>query len=75
MQSKSTLINEAKAIGLNVNDNRNKVMERLPDNNRGDNAVIQGHTFEKVHQFTHLRASISGNNDWSNSRIIKAENT
>ncbi|VVC43813.1 HMG-I/HMG-Y, DNA-binding, conserved site [Cinara cedri] len=51
-------------------------MELLPENNHVDNVVIQGHTFEKVHQFTYLGASISGNNDWSielNRRNIKAE--
>jgi len=53
-------------------------MELLPDNNQVSNVVIQGHTFEKVHQFTYLGDSISGNYDWSielNSRIIKAEKT
>jgi hypothetical protein len=76
MQCTTVLINEAKTIGLNVNDSKTKVMELLPKNNQVDNIVIQGHTFEKVHQFTYLGTSISGNNDWSielNSRIIKAE--
>jgi hypothetical protein len=75
-QCTANLINEAKTIGLNVNDNKTKVMELLPGNNQVDNVVIQGHTFEKVRQFTYLGTSISGNNDWSielNSRIIKAE--
>jgi len=74
-QCTAVLINEAKTIGLNVN-NKTKVMELLPGNNQVDNVVIQGHTFEKVRQFTYLGTSISGNNDWSielNSRIIKAE--
>ncbi|VVC31914.1 Reverse transcriptase domain [Cinara cedri] len=47
-QSTTTLINEAKTIGLNVNDNKTKVMELLPENNHVDNIVIQGHTFEKA---------------------------
>ncbi|VVC24222.1 Hypothetical protein CINCED_3A017438 [Cinara cedri] len=75
-QSTTALISEAKTIGLNLNDNKTKVMELLPDNNQVDNVVVQEHTFEKVHQFTYPEASISSNNDWSielNSRIIKAE--
>jgi len=51
-------------------------MELLREYNQVENVVIQGHTFEKVHKFTYLGTSISGNNDWSielNSRIIKAE--
>jgi hypothetical protein len=67
---------EAKTIGLNVNDNKTKVMELLPENNQVENVVIQGHTFKKVHQFTYLGAAISSNNDWPielNTRIIKAE--
>ncbi|KAF0752612.1 putative G-protein coupled receptor 158 [Aphis craccivora] len=52
------------------------MMELLPENNPDENVVIQGHTFEKVHQFTYLCVAISGNNDWFielNSRIIEAE--
>ncbi|XP_050435085.1 uncharacterized protein LOC126842241 [Adelges cooleyi] len=48
-QSTVALINEAKTIGLNVNDNKTKVMELLPENNQVGNVVIQGRTFEKVH--------------------------
>lgn len=58
-QSTAALINGA--IGLNVNDNKTKVMELLRENNQVENVVIQGHTFEKVHQFTYLEATISGN--------------
>lgn len=36
-QSTLTLINKAKAIGLNVNDDKTKVMELLPDNGGGKN--------------------------------------
>ncbi|VVC44120.1 Reverse transcriptase domain [Cinara cedri] len=75
-QSIVALINEAKTIGLNLNDNETKVMELLPDNNQVDNVMIQEYKFEKVHQFTYLGVSISSNNDWFielNSRIIKAE--
>lgn len=32
---------------LNVNDNKTKVMELLPENNQVNIVVIQGHTFEK----------------------------
>lgn len=52
VQSIAALINEAKTIGLNVNDNKTKVMELLTEN-PVENLVIQGHTFEKVHQFTY----------------------
>lgn len=65
VQSTAALINEAKTIGLNLNDDKTKVMELLRENNQVKNVVIQGHTFEKVHQFTYLGATISGNNDWS----------
>jgi len=33
--------------------------------------VIQGHTFEKVRQFTYLGATISSNNDCSNRPTLK----
>jgi len=47
-----------------LNDNKTKVMELSPDKNQVDNVVVQGHTFEKVHQFTYLGVSINCNNDW-----------
>jgi hypothetical protein len=53
-------------------------MGLLSDNDQIPNVVIQGHTFEKVRQFIHPGAFISGNNDWSielNNSIIKAEKT
>lgn len=77
-QINAAVINDEKAIELHVNDNKTKVMKLLPDNNQVHNVLIQGHTFEKVHQFTYLGASIRGNNDWIiklTSRIIKVENT
>lgn len=49
IQNTATLMNEAKAIGLAVNDNKTKVMELLTTNHHAGNVVIQGHTFEKVH--------------------------
>jgi len=64
-QNTSTLVNEAKAFELTVNYNKTKVMELLSINNHANNLVIQGHTIEKVHQFTYLDATISDNNGWS----------
>jgi hypothetical protein len=40
VQSTVALINETKTIGLNVNDNKTKVMELLPKNNQVENVVI-----------------------------------
>jgi RNA-binding protein YhbY len=62
-QSTSALLNEAKAIKLNVNDDKIKFMKVLPENDQVENVVILGHTFVKVRIFTYLRASICGNND------------
>lgn len=36
-QSTAALINEAKTIWLNINDNKTKVMELLPENNQVEN--------------------------------------
>jgi len=62
-QNTTTLINEVKAIGLTVDNNKTKVMELFPSDNHVNNVVIQKYTFEKVHQFTYLGATISSNND------------
>lgn len=40
-QNTATLINEAKTIGLAMNDNKTKVMKLLPTNNHAENMVIQ----------------------------------
>lgn len=40
-------------------NDKTKVMKLLPSNNLIDNVVFQGHTFEKVNQFTYLGDSIS----------------
>lgn len=75
-QSTATLINEAKVIGLNVNNDKLNVMKLLPDINQVDNVVTQGNKFGKLNQFTYLGVSISNNNDWFidlNNRIIKTE--
>lgn len=41
--------------------------------------IVQGHTFEKVQQFTYINAIIHGNNDWTveiiNSEIEQASHT
>jgi len=34
-------------------------MEQLQINNHASNVIIQGHTFEKVYQFTNLAATVS----------------
>jgi hypothetical protein len=48
LQSTSAQFNKAKAKGLNMNDNKTKVMELILDKNQVDILVIEGHTFEKV---------------------------
>ncbi|KAL4135053.1 hypothetical protein QTP88_006715 [Uroleucon formosanum] len=64
MRNTKTLIQEAKKIGLKINEEKTKVMETLPENDEEDLTVVN-YVFKKAHSFKYLDVTITDNNDWN----------
>ena len=77
VRNTKTLIQEAKKIGLEINEEKTKVMETLPEKDEED-LTVDDYVFEKAQSFKYLGVTITGNNDWNTeitSRLLKAERT
>jgi hypothetical protein len=75
VRNTKTLIHEAKKIGLEINEEKTKVMETLAGRG-GEDLTVDNYVFEKAQSFKYLGVTITGNNDWSaeiTSRLLKAE--
>jgi len=75
VRNAKTLIQEAKKIGLEINEEKTKVIETLPEKDEED-LTVDNYVFEKAHSFKYLGVTITGKNDWNTeSRLLKVERT
>jgi hypothetical protein len=75
VQNTTSMINEARKIGLTINE-KTIVMET--ENSEDENLAIKDYVFKKIQSFKYLGATITGNNDWYSeicNRINKGERT
>jgi len=75
VRNTKTLIHETKTIGLEINEEKTKVMKTLSDRG-GKDFAVDNYVFEKTQSFKYLGVTIIGNNDWSAeivSRFLKAK--
>lgn len=73
VQNTKTLIQEAKKIGLEINEEKTKVMETLPEIDEEDHTV-DNYVFESF-KYLGLGVTITCNNDWNtekSNRSLKA---
>lgn len=71
----TTKICKAKNIGLEVNEEKTKIMETL-SNRGGKDLIVDNYVFKKVLSFKYPGVTITGNNDWNagtTSRLLQAE--